>query len=150
MRKKENFHDYAISAYKHWAGKGCPTYDEAVNRVYTHALSKAGNKNPKEAVTFAETEVERASAVLSDILACETVFREFERTGNGLICDAVREIYMVQPHKPLRANDITHRVIAFSLKVPLCERQVYRYLARAREAFALVRNLRNDTEDDEW
>ncbi len=151
MRKKENFHDYAISAFRYWAYKGCPTHNEAINRISNHALSQAINKNPKEAVTFAEAEVERASATLSDILACETVFREFERTGNGLVCDAVREVYMVQPHKKLNHNIIRGRVIAFAVKVPLSEAQVYRYLARAREAFALVRNLRdNDSTEDEW
>lgn len=148
--KKNNTMDYSTAAFRFWARKGCPTHEEAVKRIYNHALSKVINKNPKEAVTYAEAEVERASAALSDILACDTVFREFELAGKKIICDAVREIYMIQPSKPLKLNDVTYRVRAFSLQSYVSERQVYRYLAQAREAFVMVRNLRNDTEDDEW
>lgn len=148
--KKKNTMDYATAAFRFWARRGCPTYDEAVERIYNKAMRRAAGAEPEKAVMFAEREVERAGSELCDVLACDIVFREFERTGNELVCQAVREVYMVQPYKELKANDITHRVLAFALKVPLSERQVYRYLARAREAFALVRGLRQDETEEDW
>lgn len=149
MRKKNNVADYAIAAFRYWARKGYPSYDEAANKIYNQALAKSTDKDPKTAITYAEAEVERASAALSDILACETVFREFESTGNSIVCDAVREIYMIQPQKKLNHSIIRSRVLAFAVKTPMSEAQVYRYLAKARDAFAMVRNLRNDDSEDE-
>ena len=148
--KKKNTMDYTTAAFRFWARRGCPTYDEAVERIYNKAMRRAAGAEPEKAVMFAEREVERAGSELCDVLSCDIVFREFERTGNELVCQAVREVYMVQPYKELKANDITHRVLAFALKVPLSERQVYRYLARAREAFALVRGLRQDETEEDW
>lgn len=148
--KKKNTMDYATAAFRFWARRGCPSYEEARDRIYKKAMRRAEGADPEKTVLFAEREVDRAGAELCDILACDIVFREFERTGNELVCQAVREVYMVQPHKELKANDITHRVLAFALKVPLSERQVYRYLARARQAFAMVRGLRQDENEEEW
>lgn len=148
--KKKNTMDYATAAFRFWARRGCPSYEEARERIYSKAMRRAEGADPEQAVLFAEREVDRAGAELCDILACDIVFREFERTGNELVCQAVREVYMVQPFRELRANDITHRVLAFALKVPLSERQVYRYLARARQAFAMVRGLRQDDDEEEW
>ena len=142
--------DYVTSAFRYWARKGCPSFEEARDRIYDKALKRAAGQEPEKAVMYAEAEVARCSAELCDILACDIIFREFESSGNRLLCDAVREIYMVQPFMPIRRNDITNRVRAFAYKVPLSEAQVYRYLSRARQAFVLMRNLRADENEEEW
>ena len=148
--KKRNTMDYVTSAFRYWARRGCPSYEEARERIYKKALKRASSAEPDTAVAFAEREVDRASSELCDILACDVVFREFEKTGNGIVCDAVRAVYMVQPGRELKANDISCRVLAFALSVPVSERQVYRYLARARQAFSVVRGLRMDENEEEW
>lgn len=150
MRKKNNVADYATIAFQHWAMRGCPSYEEATERIYNKALRRAKGVNPEKAIMFAEAEVARASAELCDILACDIVFREFEKSGNGIVCEAVREIYMVQPRKKLNHNIIRGRVIAFAVKTPMSEAQVYRYLAKARDAFAMVRNLWMEDDDSDW
>ena len=131
-------------------GKSEKAEHEARERIYKKALKRASSAEPEKAVAFAEREVDRASSELCDILACDVVFREFEKTGNGIVCDAVRAVYMVQPGRELKVNDISCRVLAFALSVPVSERQVYRYLARARQAFSVVRGLRMDENEEDW
>lgn len=146
--KRKNTMDYMTAAFRFWARRGCPTYEEARDRIFNRALKSAEGQDPEKAVLYAEGEVARASAELCDVMACDIVFREFRESGNELICEAVREVYMVQPFIPIKRNDITNRVRAFSYKVPISEAQVYRYLARARKAFVTVRNLREDDPDE--
>lgn len=148
--KRKNTMDYVTSAFRFWARRGCPTYEEAKDRIYDKALRRAAGQEPEKAVLYAEAEVARASAALCDILACDIIFREFRNSGNELICEAVREVYMVQPFMPIKRNDITNRVRAFAYKVPISEAQVYRYLARARQAFVAMRNLRADELEEDW
>lgn len=148
--KRKNTMDYTTSAFRFWARRGCPTYEEARDRIYDKALRRAVGQEPEKAVLYAEAEVAKAAPELCDILACDIVFREFKNSGNELICEAVKAVYMVQPFAPIRRNDITNRVRAFAYRVPLSEMQVYRYLTRARQAFVAIRNLRMDENEEEW
>lgn len=142
--KKDFIRDYATEAFVYWARHGCPSYDEAVERVRARALRRAYGSDPQRASAYADAEVDKAAAGLCDIMACAETFRILDNTGKGLVCDAVRAVYMVEPWKKPKQQDISSRVFKFAMKVPLSERQVWYYLDEARKTFALMRGLRVD------
>ena len=135
--KKESAMDYAIGAFRYWAGFGCPSYEEAAGRVRADALAKYGNR-----AELAESAISDAAPGLYDILACEVTFRDFEDRGESIICDAVREVYMASPARRIRRGELSARVRAFACGRYLSERQVYYYLSRARREFLINRGLR--------
>lgn len=126
--------DYADSAFRYWAERGCISYEAAVAEV------AAKYADPDER----DRAIEAQSPCLLDILACEETFRRFTESGREVICDAVRAVYMVRPEKVPKATEVTARILAFSRKAYVSERQVKRYLAAAREEFARVRGLRRE------
>ena len=140
--KKDHIRDYATAAFVYWAKHGCPTYEEAVARIRDRALRRAQGVDPAKALIYADAEVDKAAAGLCDILACAEVFKAFEDSGKGLVCEAVRAVYMAEPWKPANKHDISSRVLKFAMKVPLSERQVWYYLDDARTAFAIARGMR--------
>lgn len=140
--RKDNIRDYATEAFRFWARHGCPSYEEAVERIKRRAINRAFGIDPEKALIYAEAEVEKASAGLCDIMACSQVFTTLDDTGRGLVCEAVRAVYMTEPWKIPKRGELSARVLAFALEIPLSERQVYQYLKQARELFAAVRGLR--------
>ena len=97
--KKDFIRDYATAAFVYWARHGCPTYDEAAERIRARALRRAQGIDPAKALVYADAEVDKAAAGLCDIMACSETFRVLEDSGKGLVCDAVRAVYMVEPWK---------------------------------------------------
>lgn len=140
--KRDGNRDYATSAFRYWARHGCPTYEEAVERIRKRAVDRAGDADPAAIVAFADAELERASAELCDVLACAWVFDTLRERGREIVCDAVRAVYMVEPWREPKLNDIKMRVIAFTHEAYVSERTVYYYLRLARDLFASVRGLR--------
>lgn len=124
--------DYADSAFRCWAIRGCISYDDAIKEL----------KRKHDDTQEQERALEEASAELLDILACEETFRRLNTSGKAVICDAVRAVYMVHPGRIPKAKEITERVAAFACENYIGERQVNRYLAEAREVFARVRGVR--------
>ena len=144
--KKEAYRDYATEAFRIWAAWGCPSYDEAVERIRASAIKRAGESDPANILAYADAEVERKSALLCDILACEKCF-ELLREDKKYICDAIKDIYMHEPWRTARRNEIARRVLRFSIDNAVSERQVYRWLKNARDLFAGLRGLRIDNEN---
>ncbi len=145
--KKDIIRDYATAAFVYWARHGCPTFEEASERIRAKAIRRAQGNDPALALIYADAEVDKAAAGLCDIMACSETFRVLEESGKGLVCDAVRAVYMAEPWKKPQQHDISSRVLKFALKVPLSERQVWYYLDEARKTFAIMRGLR--VEEDE-
>lgn len=146
--KRDRTRDYATSAFRYWARRGCPTYEEAVERIRKRAIDRASGADPAEVVTFVDAELGRASAELCDILACAWVFDTLRERGREIVCEAVRAVYMAEPWREPKVNDIKMRVIAFTQKAYVSERTVYYYLRLARDLFASVRGLR--TGESDW
>jgi len=144
--KKDHVRDYATAAFVYWARHGCPNYEEAAERIREKAIRRAQGIDPAKALVYADAEVDKASAGLCDIMACSETFRILEESGKGLVCDAVRAVYMAEPWKNPERHEISGRVLKFALRVPLSERQVWYYLDEARKTFAIMRGLR--VEDD--
>lgn len=132
MKKTNPAMDYANSAFRYWAERGCISYSDAVKGLVTgiddsDAMERALNSE---------------SPRLLDILACERTFRAFEDAGRHVVCDAVRAVYMASPWKNPARKEVTARIVAFARSAYVSESQVKRYLAAAREEFARNRGLR--------
>lgn len=134
--------DYATEAFRYWAGVGCPTYAEAVERIRSKAERRSEGVGTNEAAAFVSAELKKAEAALLDVKACEEAFAELKRHGKDCVCSAVRDVYMAFPHKRLAKGELSGRVVRFSMENYYSERQVYYFLAEACEIFAEKRGLR--------
>lgn len=130
MKKVNPARDYAVSAFRYWARMGCASYEEAVLRI------AEDGRDP-----------DMQSAKLADILACAETFRCLEARGKGVICDAVRAVYMACPNRSPSRKELTERAVRCAYEMHVVDRQVWRYLAEACVEFAECRGLRVD--DDE-
>ncbi len=147
--KKDFIRDYATAAFRLWALRGCPTYEQAAERIKNSAYKKINTTEPKEIIRFIQAELDKRGAELCDIMACEDTFRALEESGKSYICEAVKAVYMENPQHELKSDEITKRVLWVAQNMPASERQVYRWIAEARNLFALSRGLRVE-DSDAW
>lgn len=117
---------YITEAFRLYARLGAPTYESAEEKI----LAKD------------ERGIEYETPTLLDFGAVEMAFDLLRQRGKGYITKAVKEIYFVQPTKPLRRGDITNRVRRFAITNGADERTVYRWLKEARVLCAAIRGLR--------
>ena len=146
--KKDFVRDYATAAFRLWAIRGCNTYEQEMERIEKRAKENAKDADPGKAVAFAQAELVKRVAELYDIMACDEAFHILEKQGKEIICDAVKAVYMVDPRREPKRDEIAKRVLRFALDTPASERQVYRWLAEARNLFAALRGLRVDDSND--
>ena len=152
--KKDNIRDYATEAFRFYALKGKPAYEDMRREVEGKAgglLEKelnghSGNvSNPTEYEVLAkENALLEHKAELLDILAVNKVISmlEINETGRQII-KAVEAVYFPCPYRPIRKGEISQRVLKASEEVLFCNpRTVYRYLGHARAMFATERELR--------
>ena len=116
--KRDQDRDRATEAFRRWARAGCPGADEI-------------RGNTKDA---------------ADMKACASVFVTLWAMQRGRknfaaedIARAVREIYMVEPSRPIRPGDVTLRVRRLAVERYVSERMVYYWLAMARRMWILAR-----------
>ena len=114
--RKDNIRDYATAAFREYARLGCPSSERI--------------------------SCERDAALAADLRAVSECLRVLCAEDKPYIADAVRAVYFASPGVPLRKGDIGARVAAFARVCPASEREVYRWLKRARVRFAAVRGLR--------
>ena len=107
-------------AFRKWAQWDCVPFGDAEKRA---KAEKAGQKE------------------FECIMYCEQTFRELEKRGQPYIRDAVREVYMRDAKHALSAGDIDARVVRFSLMAPASKRQVYRWLASAKDLYRKISNI---------
>ncbi len=117
--RKNNIRDYATAAFAFWGRCGCPSCEEIERRCREW------------------TKAERL-----DLCACAFTFSLLEKKGEGEICDAVREVYIADLSDKVRRGDISAKVVKFSMKAYVSERQVYNWLRDACVIFAKYRHLR--------
>ena len=122
---------YVTEAFRLYARLGSPTYEAAEDKI----LAKE------------ERPVEYETPTLLDFGAVEMTLDLLRQRGKDYITKAVKEIYFVQPMKPLRRGDITNRVRRFAIMNGADERTVYRWLKEARVLCAAIRGLRVNKAD---
>lgn len=139
---KEYTRDYATEAFRLYAAMGKPTYEQARTAVYEAELAKRNYFDPATAVQQAEIAVEKKEPMLLDILAVDKTIEILERGGKSYIVEAIKEVYFIQPSKPITHSDIYSRVLNFSLRCPTDTSSVYRWLKKARLLCVSIRGLR--------
>lgn len=122
MSEDKRARDTATAAFRRWAKLGQPDAERIRERGYKGA---------------------------ADLVACCAVFvllksRELKRyrsnTAAGEILRAVREVYMEEPMRPLRRQEVTLRVRRLANERYVSERRVYEWLRIARNMWWQYRN----------
>jgi hypothetical protein len=90
-----------------------------------------------------ETARENHLAEILDLTAVERTFKILQTRPKGSeIIKAVQIVYMRNPDKNIKRDDVIKRVTEVALDCFVSEREVYNWLAFARELFAIERGLR--------
>lgn len=131
--KKESFRDCATNAFRLWASLGMPTFAEVMDKIQRE--------------DGWEMWAEEHAGGLYDIRACELVWEKLS-ADKPHVRDAVKEVYMHEPNRPLRYREIGSLVVRFSYDHSVSERQVWNWLAEAREEFAVLRGLRVESNEE--
>ena len=114
---KDPTRDYVVYMFRFYASLNCPNKEE----IHKH---KEKLSNPQ----------------ILDLLAVEKSLNEFSDD----IKNAVRSIYFINPTEKPRQNEITERVVNYSIKNYLAEGTVWKYLKQARYICAKHRELNTD------
>lgn len=79
--------------------------------------------------------------VVDDIDAVDKTLEHLEKSKRDYIIKAVEAVYFVCPKRPLKKNELTERITAFSFSFGASERTVFYWLKEARSIFASFRGL---------
>jgi hypothetical protein len=144
---KDHLRDYATEAYRYYARCGRPSYEELRQIIFDAALESSrreivrvkGIGNPtQQAIINAERAVEEMEGQLLDVKAVEKALKTMRPEWRR----AVEIVYFAAPKKPLEHGDIERRVHRAELEIPADRSTIYRWLRKARRAFATERKLR--------
>lgn len=147
--KKDTIRDYATEAFRYYAACGCKTSEQIKQELYDkiyerskkeyHTITKGTAESSVEyAAMAAEKALETHLAEFMDIIAVEKTLMDIGNYGR----QAVSIVYFEEPEKDLERNDISDRVHKAEIAIHACDRQIYRWLKKARETFAKHRGLR--------
>jgi hypothetical protein len=149
--RKSHIRDYATAAFAFYAREGSSAkykkaiWDEAVEKQ--HKYDKLNNNRwdisdpTQEAISRADAAVRAKKAELADLEAVEYAINVIESMSRWHL-DALRAVYMAEPHRDPERGEISQRVDRAAVKLPADPSTIYRWLADARRAFAEARGLR--------
>ncbi len=141
---KDNIRDYATAAFRFYAKVG--SKKDYLNRLQQDAQHGQGNgisKPTEAALVSKETILQTRAAEFADIEATERTMYQLGLMTNGLaICKVIEDVYFKDCWKDLEKGDIQDRVHHCEIHIPASERQIYYWLRKAREMFAIERGLR--------
>lgn len=115
--KKDNVRDYVVSMFRFYSQCGQPT-SEQINQLRTQL----------------------SAAAILDLIAVDNTLRYFD-SKNKTVVDAIKDIYFHTPERNLSKNEISERVVKFSLEHYMAEQTVWLWLKSARRICAEQRNL---------
>lgn len=139
---KDHLRDYSTAAFRFWARWG--SRDNYVKYLLDDLQRQKGSGpcSPTEAALIHKEQLlQDRYAEIADLEAVERVI-EICQMHYPDVYRTVEMIYLKNPDKPLEWGDIKDRVHQAELSIPASERQVYRWLRRARTLFAEERGLR--------
>jgi len=144
---KDYLRDYATAAFRFYARLGRPSHDEIKRAIYNEALASSkrelnrinGVCNPtRQAIINAEAAVDQMAGELGDVLAVERALATMRPEWIA----AVEIVYFADAHCEFERGDILAKIHKAALSIPASERQIFRWLGRARMMFAAERGLR--------
>lgn len=150
--KNDNVRDYVTSAFRFYAREGGPEkYKAKLKKQIEERIKKSEGcstdvSKPTEAFLMkVEAELDCHKAEFEDLKAVEVTKQRIKLSSlknKELIWPVLERVYMAEPDKPLKRNEITNRVIKCDIDLAISPASTYRYLANARYIFALERGLR--------
>lgn len=150
--KKKHYRDYATDAFRILALYGSSEkYKERIISESHKAPEDLGVKinngisSPTESeIIHAQDALDEKMATIADLEAAE---RALEIVRNRFGEDAVMTVklcYMSSPKRPVERNEIETNVIFAVMNLHMSRKTAYKYLAVARNAFAIERGLRTE------
>ena len=152
--RKDNIRDYATAAFRFYAKYGSyekykktkmeAIYEEMAKQEKIKVKNGGSIFSPTEdQITRAEEKLEQCQAEAEDVKAVERALFIISRDPYGKdIQKCIEAVYFKDADEPLEKGDIQFRVAYLVDTLYTTERQIYRYLAKARRTFAFERNLR--------
>lgn len=146
---KDYTRDYATAAFRFYALNNM-TAEQYKQKIYNAALEDYAQKQkgsgigcPTEAAIMrAEQAIDEKLAEISDIEAVQKTIDELRVKYEYDIINAINIVYFKDPKEELKRGDIQLRVHHAEINIPASERQIYRWLGKARKLFSLNRGLR--------
>jgi hypothetical protein len=146
---KDHLRDYATSAFVFYAKVGGKEkyIEKLMDDLKKNEIKRRREKgmgSPSEAAIInAEKVIESRKAEFDDISAIEKTLQMLDYCHNGHdIKLAIEYVYFKDCWKDLEKGDIQDKVHYAEIQIPACERNIYRWLKKARETFAEERGLR--------
>lgn len=118
MPKKDNVRDYVVSMFRYYSALGQPN-SEQINNLRTQI----------------------STAAILDLIAVDNTLRLLKSKRKENIICAIENIYFIEPNRNLRKNEISQRVIKFSIENYISEQTIWLWLKQARRICAEQRNL---------
>jgi len=115
--KKDFIRDYATEAFRIYALHHEPTYEEIETTIEDPGLA-------------------------ADLKAVCNVITNLTEKDKTVVYQTIKNVYFVEPNRPLKKGDISQRVLRLSIEMPAAENSIYRWLCEARNLFATMRGLR--------
>jgi hypothetical protein len=153
--RKDNIRDYATAAFRFYALYGSyEVYKKAKVQMVAEDLEQHDRLYPNKRRTSSPVEShllkaekkynDEYYAEIEDVKAVERTLFIISKDPNGdSIKRCIEEVYFKGSDKAyLEKGDIQSRVDNLTSNAYLCERQIYRNLAKARMIFASERGLR--------
>ena len=141
---KDHIRDYATEAFRFYAKVGgSKNYIERITADIQRQKG-TGMVSPTEgALINKERVIGENTAELADLDAVEKAICLIERLPQGgSILKAIEYVYYKDCWRGMKRGEIKERVCYAEIHIPASERQVYRWLGRARMLFAEERGLR--------
>ena len=148
---KDHVRDYATEAFRFYAKVGGEKkyIDTLVEEMKRQEKQRDGIKDsgickPTEAALMRkETVLRDRAAEIADLAAVEKTLHIVGSCVSGReVRLSMENVYFKDPWKDLEKGDIHDRVHYCEIHIPASERQIYRWLKKARLTFAEERGLR--------
>ncbi|ACL77345.1 hypothetical protein [Ruminiclostridium cellulolyticum] len=142
--KKDHIRDYATEAFRFYAKSGGK--ESYIKYLMDDIIKSKGNGvcNPTESTLISKEKImETRAAEFADIEAVDRVLAILVKSYQGnYIRKAIEMVYFKDCWKNTEKGEISKRIHYAEIHIPASERQIYRWLKRARILFAEERGLR--------
>jgi len=148
---KDHLRDYVISAFRFYARNGRSSekykqeiYEEALEEYRKREQGKGAGNSPESAVMAAEKAVEDKISSIKDMEAVELTLAEIRANSEKYygMFRVIEIVYFTDANVDLNKGDIKDRIYKAEFDTHISERNIYRYLKKARIMFAEKRGLR--------
>ena len=137
---RQTYREYATDAFRFLAREG--SAEKYIAKIVEDIMRKqrgAGIASPTEAALIhKEAAIRDKAAELADLEAAEKVYSYSSKETR----QAIEIVYFADCWRNIERGEIGERIHKAELWIPASERDIYRWLSKARRDFAVERGLR--------